>query len=73
MMMMMMIEVFFLSALASLILEHKPLRQGVLILKGSGSTQPEVKSVPESTRPLVNSARCIFRALVTYSLYDICF
>ena len=36
-------------------------------LIGSGSTRPEVKSAPESTRPWVNSAwvnsaRCIFRA-----------
>ena len=29
---------------------------------GSGSTRPEVKSAPESTRPWVNSARYIFRA-----------
>ena len=45
---------------------------------GSGSTRPEVKSAPESSRPwvnsaLVNSARCIFRAFSYIHVYDIRF
>ena len=34
----------------------------IYIQKGSGSTRPEFKSASESSRPWVNSARCIFRA-----------
>ena len=51
---------------------HEPLQPPVKLRNskwcsvGSGSTRPEVKSAPESTRPWVNSAwvnsaRCIFR------------
>ena len=45
------------------------------IQKGSVSSRSEVKSAPESSRPWVNSARCIFRAFsyIYVHVYDLRF
>ena len=47
------------------------IRLDPLLQWNAGSTQPEVKSAPESSRPWVYSARCIFRAF-SY-IYDLWF